>query len=45
VFLICYLFHRKDICGKPIAFDENEESDTALSQLKSSTHTQSVVSF
>ncbi|GAU32905.1 hypothetical protein TSUD_152650 [Trifolium subterraneum] len=36
---------RKDICGKPIAFDENEESDTALSQLKSSTHAQSVVSF
>ncbi|XP_045824882.1 protein JASON isoform X1 [Trifolium pratense] len=36
---------RKDICGKPIAFDENEESDTALSQLKPSTHTQSVVSF
>ncbi|CAK8565472.1 unnamed protein product [Lathyrus sativus] len=36
---------RKDICGKPIAFDENEESDTALSQMKSSTHPQSVVSF
>jgi len=26
-------------------FDENEESDTALSQLQSSTHPQSVVSF
>ncbi|XP_004499969.1 protein JASON-like isoform X2 [Cicer arietinum] len=36
---------RKDVCGKPIAFDESEESDTALSQLKSSTHSQSVVSF
>ncbi|XP_058788273.1 protein JASON-like [Vicia villosa] len=35
---------RKDICGKPIAFDENEESDTALSQMKPSAHPQSVVS-
>ncbi|KAL5077648.1 hypothetical protein RYX36_016632 [Vicia faba] len=35
---------RKDICGKPIAFDENEESDTAMSQMKPSTHPQSVVS-
>lgn len=35
---------RKDICGKPIAFDENEESDTALSHLKSSSHPQSVAS-
>ncbi|KAL5571334.1 hypothetical protein UlMin_020931 [Ulmus minor] len=34
---------RKDIYGKPLAFDENEESDTALSQLQSS-HTKSVVS-
>ncbi|KAK7333722.1 hypothetical protein VNO80_30499 [Phaseolus coccineus] len=36
---------RKDGCGKSIPFDENEESDTALSQLQSSTHPQSVVSF
>ncbi|KAF7833473.1 protein JASON [Senna tora] len=36
---------RKNVCGKPIAFDDNEESDTALSQLQSSTHPQSVVSF
>ncbi|RZB99622.1 Protein JASON isoform B [Glycine soja] len=36
---------RKDTCGKSIPFDENEESDTALSQLQSSTHPQSVVSF
>ncbi|OIV98233.1 hypothetical protein TanjilG_09885 [Lupinus angustifolius] len=36
---------RKDICVKPIAFDENEESDTALSQLQSSTNPQSVMSF
>ncbi|CAJ1964264.1 unnamed protein product [Sphenostylis stenocarpa] len=36
---------RKDACGKSIPFDENEESDTALSQLQSSTHPQSVVSF
>ncbi|XP_061349690.1 protein JASON-like [Gastrolobium bilobum] len=35
---------RKDVCGKPIAY-ESEESDTALSQLQSSTHPQSVVSF
>ncbi|XP_047177777.1 protein JASON [Vigna umbellata] len=36
---------RKDACGKSMPFDENEESDTALSQLQSSTHPQSVVSF
>ncbi|XP_059451538.1 protein JASON-like isoform X1 [Corylus avellana] len=36
---------RKDIYGKPIAFDENEENDTALSQLQSSAHPKSVVSF
>lgn len=36
---------RKNIDGKPIAFDENEESDTALSQLQSSNHPKSVVSF
>ncbi|RDX91154.1 Protein JASON, partial [Mucuna pruriens] len=33
---------RKDVCGKSIPFDETEESDTALSQLQSSTHPQSV---
>nr|XP_023894470.1 protein JASON isoform X3 [Quercus suber]POE58429.1 protein jason [Quercus suber] len=36
---------RKPVYGKPIAFDENEESDTALSQLQASTHPKSVVSF
>ncbi|ESW09169.1 hypothetical protein PHAVU_009G106000 [Phaseolus vulgaris] len=36
---------RKDACGKSIPFEENEESDTSLSQLQSSTHPQSVVSF
>lgn len=36
---------RKPIYGTPIAFDENEESDSALSQLQSSSHQKSVVSF
>ncbi|MED6222140.1 hypothetical protein PIB30_061579 [Stylosanthes scabra] len=36
---------RKDLCGKPIAFNENEENDTAISQFQSSQHPQSVVSF
>ncbi|XP_028788322.1 protein JASON [Neltuma alba] len=36
---------RKDVCGKPIAFDDNEESDTALSQMQTSSHPQSVVTF
>ncbi|KAK9285438.1 hypothetical protein L1049_024631 [Liquidambar formosana] len=36
---------RKDINGTPIVFDENEESDTAVSQLQSLTHPKSVVSF
>ncbi|XP_020968975.1 protein JASON isoform X2 [Arachis ipaensis] len=36
---------RKDFCGKPIAFNENEENDTAVSQFQSSPHPQSVVSF
>ncbi|KAI9114749.1 hypothetical protein K1719_014447 [Acacia pycnantha] len=35
----------KNACGKPIAFDDNEESDTALSQVQTSSHPQSVVSF
>lgn len=39
------MIFRKDIYGKPIAFDENEENDTALSQLQSSAHPKSVVSF
>ncbi|XP_028781348.1 protein JASON [Neltuma alba] len=36
---------RKNVCGKPIAFDDNEESDTALSQMQTSSHPQSVVTF
>uniref|UniRef100_A0A5B7BDI4 Protein JASON n=1 Tax=Davidia involucrata TaxID=16924 RepID=A0A5B7BDI4_DAVIN len=37
---------RKHINGTPpVDFDENEESDTALSQLQSSTHLKPVVSF
>ncbi|XP_057724940.1 protein JASON-like isoform X2 [Arachis stenosperma] len=36
---------RKDFCVKPIAFNENEENDTAVSQFQSSPHPQSVVSF
>ncbi|XP_027339813.1 protein JASON-like [Abrus precatorius] len=40
-----FITQRKDACGQPIPFDENEESDTALSQLQSSNHPQSVVSF
>lgn len=39
--LVC----RKHIEGMPIVFDENEESDTALSQLQSSSQPKSVVSF
>ncbi|KAM3746769.1 hypothetical protein ACB098_06G225900 [Castanea mollissima] len=39
------LSEESPVYGKPIAFDENEESDTALSQLQSSTHPKSVVSF
>ncbi|XP_048328258.2 protein JASON [Ziziphus jujuba] len=34
---------RKHAFGNPIVFDENEESDTALSQLQSSSHPKSVV--
>lgn len=44
-FVIHVLINRKNACGKLIPFDENEESDTALSQLQSSTHPKSVVSF
>ncbi|KAJ7965046.1 Protein JASON [Quillaja saponaria] len=40
-----YISQRKDVFGKLIAFDENEENDTALSQFQSSTHAKSVVSF
>ncbi|KAK7276738.1 hypothetical protein RIF29_17883 [Crotalaria pallida] len=36
---------RKLVSGKPVEFDETEESDTALSQLQSSNPPQSVVSF
>ncbi|KAJ9685987.1 hypothetical protein PVL29_015059 [Vitis rotundifolia] len=36
---------RKQVDGKPINFEETEESDTALSQLQSRSHPKSVVSF
>lgn len=36
---------RKPISGRPIVFDECEESDTALSRLQTSTQAKSVVSF
>ncbi|KAI4305957.1 hypothetical protein L6164_029282 [Bauhinia variegata] len=35
---------RKPVCGNPIAFDEKEESDTALSNLQSLPHPRSVMS-
>ncbi|KAM5580103.1 protein JASON [Rosa sericea] len=40
-----FISQRKNIEGMPIVFDENEESDTALSQLQSSSQPKSVVSF
>ncbi|XP_024180318.1 protein JASON isoform X4 [Rosa chinensis] len=40
-----FISQRKNIGGMPIVFDENEESDTALSQLQSSSQPKSVVSF
>ncbi|XP_041005953.1 protein JASON-like [Juglans microcarpa x Juglans regia] len=40
-----FITQKKDIYGKPVAFDENDESDTALSQLQSSAQPKSVVSF
>lgn len=40
-----FVSQRKNVCGKPIAFDDNEESDTALSQMQTSSHPQSVVTF
>ncbi|CAL8138285.1 unnamed protein product [Prunus armeniaca] len=40
-----FISQRKHIEGKPIVFDETEESDTALSQLQSSSQPKSVVSF
>ncbi|KAM1113159.1 hypothetical protein ACFX13_046800 [Malus domestica] len=40
-----FISQRKNIEGKPIVFDENDESDTALSQLQSSSQPKSVVSF
>lgn len=39
-----FVSQRKPISGPPIMFDENEESDTALSQLHSSRHPKSLVS-
>ncbi|XP_030484862.2 protein JASON isoform X3 [Cannabis sativa] len=36
---------QQPIQGKPINFDENDESDTALSQLQPSPHPKSLVSF
>ncbi|KAM1919911.1 hypothetical protein ACFX15_023791 [Malus domestica] len=40
-----FISQRKNMEGKPIVFDENDESDTALSQLQTSSHPKSVVSF
>ncbi|XP_050382565.1 protein JASON [Argentina anserina] len=40
-----FISQRKNIEGMPMVFDENEESDTALSQLQSSSQPKSVVSF
>lgn len=39
-----FISQRQPIQGKPIIFDENDESDTALSQLQSSPQPKSVVS-
>uniref|UniRef100_A0A6N2KLV4 Uncharacterized protein n=1 Tax=Salix viminalis TaxID=40686 RepID=A0A6N2KLV4_SALVM len=40
-----FITQRKPVSGRPIVFDECEESDTALSRLQASTQTKSVVSF
>ncbi|KAL9358914.1 hypothetical protein Peur_047037 [Populus x canadensis] len=40
-----FISQRKPISGRPIVFDECEESDTALSRLQASTQAKSVVSF
>ncbi|XP_062105710.1 protein JASON isoform X2 [Humulus lupulus] len=40
-----FISQRQPIQGKPINFDENDENDTALSQLQSSPHPKSLVSF
>ncbi|KAB2610865.1 hypothetical protein D8674_018897 [Pyrus ussuriensis x Pyrus communis] len=40
-----FISQRKNMEGKPIVFDENDESDTALSQLQTSSQPKSVVSF
>ncbi|XP_061342777.1 protein JASON [Gastrolobium bilobum] len=40
-----FIPQRKLVCGKPVEFDDIEESDTASSQLQPSSHPQSVVSF
>ncbi|OAY57337.1 protein JASON isoform X2 [Manihot esculenta] len=36
---------KKNINGRPIVFNEHDESDTALSKLQTSTHSMSVLSF
>ncbi|CAN6571278.1 unnamed protein product [Malus baccata var. baccata] len=38
-----FISQRKNMEGKPIVFDENDESDTALSQLQTSSQPKSVV--
>ncbi|XP_011026221.1 PREDICTED: uncharacterized protein LOC105126897 isoform X2 [Populus euphratica] len=40
-----FIPQRKPISGRPVVFDECEESDTALSRLQASTQAKSVVSF
>ncbi|XP_002530206.3 protein JASON isoform X2 [Ricinus communis] len=40
-----FISQKKPINGRPIVFDEHDESDTALSKLQASTHSKSVVSF
>ncbi|KAJ9147129.1 hypothetical protein P3X46_029324 [Hevea brasiliensis] len=40
-----FISQKKDINGRPLVFNEHDESDTALSNLQTSTHSKSVVSF
>lgn len=40
----CLIF-RKNIKENPVVFEDTEEADTALSQLRPSSHSKSVVSY
>ncbi|XP_050230485.1 protein JASON [Mercurialis annua] len=40
-----FISQKKSISGRPIVFDEHDESDTALSTFQASTHSKSVISF